>query len=401
MSKILISYRREDSHDVTGRIYDRLVQQFGREAVFKDVDSIPLGVDFRAYLEEQVARCEVFLVVIGRNWMKAGRRGKSRLEDPEDFVRIEIEAALRRQIPVIPVLVGGTKALSAEQLPTSIRALAYRHALTVHPDPDFHRDVDRLIASFAQQVRGQSEPQANPDTQATSIQKHNVRVDSTAPVDMVKVPKGPFLYGEKKTRVTIPHDYWIDKYPVTNQQYQTFVAVGGYETQQYWAADGWTWKLTNNITAPAYWKAEKWNKPDHPVVGVSYYEAEAYAAWAGKRLPTEQEWEKAARGEDGRQYPWGDKFDVDRCNCSDSGIEHTTPVTRYPNGVSLYSCYDMAGNVWEWCASWYEQEQNERVVRGGSWYNPQVYTLAIYIGGTVASMRGLSIGFPLARDVDE
>ena len=97
MSKILISYRREDSADVTGRIYDRLIQRFGQGAVFKDVDSIPLGVDFRIYLDEQVAKCEVFLAVIGRDWMKnLGSTEKTRLDDPRDFVRIEIESALKR-----------------------------------------------------------------------------------------------------------------------------------------------------------------------------------------------------------------------------------------------------------------------------------------------------------------
>src|SRR5215472_16467854 len=103
MSKILISYRREDSADVTGRIYDRLIQAFDRESVFKDVDSIPLGVNFRIYLDAQVAKCHVFLAVIGRDWMKTkGVRSKSKLEDPKDFVRIEIESALKREIPVIP-----------------------------------------------------------------------------------------------------------------------------------------------------------------------------------------------------------------------------------------------------------------------------------------------------------
>ncbi|MBX3334863.1 MAG: toll/interleukin-1 receptor domain-containing protein [Nitrospira sp.] len=120
MSKILISYRREDSADVTGRIYDRLIQVFP-QSVFRDVDSIPLGVDFRVYLDEQVAKCDVFLAVIGREWLKAkGRKGKLRLDDPGDFVRIEIESALKRKIPVIPVLVAGAKIPPPECLPASI-----------------------------------------------------------------------------------------------------------------------------------------------------------------------------------------------------------------------------------------------------------------------------------------
>ena len=146
MSKILISYRRENSADVTGRIYDRLVEQFGRETVFKDVDSIPPGDDFRIHLDEQVAKCDVFLAVIGRDWMKKwGSKGKSRLDDPGDFVCIEIESALKRKIPVIPVMVSGTLISPTERLPASIQDLSYRHGIAVRPDPDFHRDMDRLI----------------------------------------------------------------------------------------------------------------------------------------------------------------------------------------------------------------------------------------------------------------
>ena len=99
MSKILISYRREDSPDVIDRIDDKLANQFGREAVFKDVESMPFGVDFRKHLDEQVAQCDVFLAVIGPDWMgPKDSQGKTRLEDPEDFVRFEIELALKRQI---------------------------------------------------------------------------------------------------------------------------------------------------------------------------------------------------------------------------------------------------------------------------------------------------------------
>jgi formylglycine-generating enzyme required for sulfatase activity len=344
MSKILISYRREDSADVTGRIYDRLIQVFP-QSVFRDVDSIPLGIDFRAYLDEQVAKCEVFLAVIGRDWMKAkGRKGKSRLEDPGDFVRIEIESALKRQIPVIPVLVQGAKIPEAERLPASMQSLSYRNGIVVRPDPDFHKDMDRLIAHLKQPVRGLSELQAEPETQAKPVQKEAKQSTPAAPVDMVKVPKGPFLYGDKKTHKTIDYDYWIDKYPVTNEKYRAFIQAGGYEKQQYWSADGWQWKTETMVSRPEYWNDVKWNKPDQPVVGMSYYEAEAYAKWASKRLPTEQEWEKAARGEDGRQYPWGEEFDKNRCNSDESGIGHTTPVSQYPNGVSPYGCYDMAGN---------------------------------------------------------
>lgn len=331
------------------------------QSVFWDVDSIPLGVDFRAYLDEQVAKCDVFLAVIGRDWLRGkGRKGKSRLEDPGDFVRIEIESALTRQIPVIPVLVGGASIPPAERLPVSLQDLSYRNGIVVRPDPDFHRDMDRLIRLLEQSISGLM----NYRRQESGGTKSPFPM---SPTEMVKVPKGPFLYGDDKTREMIDHDYWIDKYPVTNEKYRAFIEAGGYESQRYWSEDGWKWRVAYSIAGPAYWNDTKWNKVDHPVVGVSYYEAEAYAIWAGKRLPTEQEWEKAARGEDGREYPWGKEFDKDRCNSEESDIGHTTPVTQYPNGVSPYGCYDMAGNVREWCSSRYHEMKGLRVIRGGSW----------------------------------
>ena len=109
---------------------------------------------------------------------------------------------------------------------------------------------------------------------------------------------------------------------------------------------------------------------DRPVVHVSWDDAVAYAEWAGGRLPSEQEWEKAARGIDGRIYPWGDEFDAARCNSRESGIGTTTPVGRYsPGGDSPCGCADMSGNVWEWTASEYEPGSGRRVLRGGAFSN--------------------------------
>jgi hypothetical protein len=272
--------------------------------VFVDVDSIPFCVDFRKHLDEQVSRCDVFLAVIGPDWVgKMDGESKFRLEDPRDFVRIEVESALKREIPIIPVLVRGAKIPDPERLPVSVQELSYRHGLEVRSGTDFHRDLDRLIAYLKQQIPGLSEAQPKPVSQAKPVQTETKQSAPAAPVDMVKVPKGPFLYGEEKTRVTIDHDYWIDKYPVTNEKYRAFIEAGGYENHQYWSSDGWKWITNNTITNPMGWNDNSWNKPNHPVVGVSYHEAEAYANWAGKRLPTEQEWEKAARGGTGGSFP--------------------------------------------------------------------------------------------------
>ena len=141
-----ISYRREDSAGVTGRIYDRLVQKFGREAIFKDVDSIPLGVNFRQYIDSVVGQCSIVLVVIGDRWMGVtSEAGKCRLDEPRDFVRIEIESALQRNIPVIPLLVQNASMPQEERLPPTLAELAYRNGMTIGHDPHFHGDIDRLI----------------------------------------------------------------------------------------------------------------------------------------------------------------------------------------------------------------------------------------------------------------
>jgi formylglycine-generating enzyme required for sulfatase activity len=182
---------------------------------------------------------------------------------------------------------------------------------------------------------------------------------------MVEVPAGEFIY--QKEKATIDRPYMIDVYPVTNQQYVKFVIDGGYQETKHWSKEGQLWLKEKKVPKPKYLDRIGLKEPDYPVVGVSYYEAEAFAKWIGKRLPTEREWERAARGIDGRLFPWGDIFGNEKCNTEESRIDKTTPVTHYSNGISPTGCYDMAGNVWEWTASLYEAEKKFRVLRGGSW----------------------------------
>jgi formylglycine-generating enzyme required for sulfatase activity len=215
---------------------------------------------------------------------------------------------------------------------------------------------------------------------------------------MVLIPKGPFLYGKKRVREDIPYDYYMGIYPATIDQYKDFMLANGYDSQNYWSEEGWAWKQENQMHRPEYWTNPRWNQADHPVVGVTYYEAEAYASWAGKRLPMEQEWEKAARGTDGRKYPWGNDFDKSKCNSLASGIGATTPVTKYTEGISPSGCYDMAGNVWEWCASWYNQSGGLRVIRGGSWSITPVPVRTSFRDWYPADFGSVTIGFRLAQD---
>lgn len=148
-NNIFISYRREDNPDITGRIYDRLINHFNKEQVFLDVDSIPIGVDFRKHLDEKVGICEILIAVIGNHWFDSTNdEGKRRIDEKNYFVRIEIESALKRGIPVVPLLINGAKMPKEEDLPPTLKDLAYRQALFIRSDPDFHKDVDRLISGL-------------------------------------------------------------------------------------------------------------------------------------------------------------------------------------------------------------------------------------------------------------
>jgi hypothetical protein len=151
--QIFMSYRRSDSADVSGRIYDRLAQHFGADAIFKDVDDIPFGVNFKTYLNDMVEQCDIQLVIIGPDWLEVtDAQGHRRLDNPGDFVRIEVEAALSRDIPVIPLLVGGAIMPPDHSLPDDIKELSYRNGLPIRADPDFHRDMSRLINGLERYV---------------------------------------------------------------------------------------------------------------------------------------------------------------------------------------------------------------------------------------------------------
>jgi len=225
----------------------------------------------------------------------------------------------------------------------------------------------------------------------------------------IKIPAGEFLMGAQKEDPKAPNydpeayadespvhsvilsAYRIGRYPVTVNEYLSFVGDGGYEDESYWKEGGFgEWK------APGSWREQVANGsslglfPTCPVVEVSWYEASAYAAWASCRLPTEGEWERAARGINGRKYPWGDEPPSERlANFSSDGkpsVGHPTPVGAYPSGDTPEGVSDMAGNVWEWCSDVYDGEyygqspkENPKgpdrsveggacVLRGGSWF---------------------------------
>ena len=162
-STIILSYRREDSAGVTGRIFDRLSQEFGTDRVFMDIDSMPAGVDFHDHLQAILADCGALLVVIGKSWRSQRKGQPARIMDPDDWVRIEVETALERGIPVVPLLIDGAALPSRDQLPESLWPLLRRNALPVDSGRDFHAQLSRLVRD----LRLQLEPAVAPSEPAS------------------------------------------------------------------------------------------------------------------------------------------------------------------------------------------------------------------------------------------
>ncbi len=238
--------------------------------------------------------------------------------------------------------------------------------------------------------------------------------------EMVLVPAGAFTMGGNTNswqpaspqHTVLLDAYYIDKYEVTNAEFGQFIATGGYNAQGFWSLEGWAWKVSKNRTQPSGYNA---TLPGWPVGGVSWYEAEAYAHYAGKRLPTEAEWEKAARGDDGRVYPWGSNSDDAHFNQGGSpwgvgpapvgfydGTLHTNPAFQTADGRGPYGTFDQAGNVLEWVNDWLGDYPSGTVVnpqgpvtgtlkgiRGGSFeIGTSNYCLAPYSRGLVYERLG-------------
>ncbi|MBW4419129.1 MAG: SUMF1/EgtB/PvdO family nonheme iron enzyme [Myxacorys californica WJT36-NPBG1] len=234
-----------------------------------------------------------------------------------------------------------------------------------------------------------------PNTDATTdwINETNC---SASEGDMVLIEASYFEQGsdsidamdnERPVQQVYLENYWIDRYPVTCQEYRLFIQAEGYRDRQWWSEEGWNWLQATQTQFPLYWTDDP-VYGTHPVCGVSWYEASAYARFVGKRLPTESEWEKAASWNSTAQtrltYPWGNA-EPERTHCNHQhGIGRTTPVDRYPQGQSPWGCFDMLGNVWEWTATWFVGYSNfecfpyagysqtyfdnaHRVLKGGSW----------------------------------
>lgn len=416
MPKIFISYRREDSKHVTGRLYDQLEPHFGPANVFFDVDTIPPGVDFRVHLDHAVGQCNILLAIIGEQWLDAryqqgSRKGQRRLDDPGDFVRIEIQSALARGIPVIPVLIDGTR-MPVEQLPKELCDLAYRNAAEVRSGRDFRDHVDRLIRDI-EYLLGGSLPR---------------EMTNSIGMKLVCIPAGKFKMGSTEAErnevfallteksmpdwlkaegpqheVEITRAFYLGIHQVTQKQFR---AVMGYNPSYF----------SNNAKgkagiAYAYGQpgggmenVKGLNTDDFPVENVSWEESDEFCrelTKAGNKLPSgwlyhlpsEAQWEYACRGgaHSYQTFNVGKSLSSAQANlggnhpydgpAKEKYLERTCAVGNYK--ANTFGLFDMHGNVREWCADWYDAkyygkspltdprgpaEGSARVTRGGCWY---------------------------------
>jgi formylglycine-generating enzyme required for sulfatase activity len=245
-----------------------------------------------------------------------------------------------------------------------VAAVKRNLAIKVRLPQEHRRTAPEVPTKPPRQTAKQDGAQSSRGSRADALPAIDLRIPGTKvgdtvvnPIDgteFVWVPGGDFTMGTDSIpsgwRSILPKahpvflgGFWIAKNDVTWGQYKEFCA----ETKRSWPA-------------PPSWGIQD----DHPVVNVSYQDAADYAKWAGCQLPTEEQWEKAARGTDGREYPWGNDWDASKCRCN---ADSTSPVGSFPSGASPFGCLDMAGNVWEWTSSWWNTKRKHFVGRGGSW----------------------------------
>jgi formylglycine-generating enzyme required for sulfatase activity len=267
--------------------------------------------------------------------------GNKRLFDPGDYTRLEVETGLRRlgngNAAVIPVLVMNAQMPSSRELPESLNQLAFQNAISIRNDPDFNHDIEKLIRDI-RSSRG--------------FIANDLAIESFEP-ETIYIGEGPFLMGSQSGEGISPYEmprhevslpaFRFGKYPLTNEQYETFVEETGRPVTPGMGWDG--------QKVPAGFER-------HPVTGVTWFEALAYCQWLSQKtgrwytMPSEAQWEKACRGGNSCFYPWGDEFDPTRCN---QGKTKIAPVDAYP-AQNEFGCFDLVGNVRQWtCSLWGEK----------------------------------------------
>lgn len=417
MSKIFISYRREDSEAQARLLFERFKARFGEDDIFWDLHTLQPGINYVDRIYSALDQSGVVLVIIGPHWLSAkNEKGIRRLELPDDLVRIEVAKSLQSKKHVIPVVVGGATFPQAGDLPRTLKDLAKQHGLPLRGGADFEHDVSAILHAVGEQTASSPVPaglaptEVLPDALATLEftwsypQGQNV---ITPPV--CDVPAGSFLMGgetepnEGPIHAVNVRAFTIAKYPVTVAEYRCFALATGKPP------------FDNDLM----WDDQLANL-DHPIVNVSWFNASEYAAWLSNltgrkwRLPTEAEWEKAARWDRSvgsgisREYPWGPQFEASRCNTREGGLRDTSAIAAFSRGASALGVCDMAGNVWEWTNTIYTpvpysldgRDRSEawepKVRRGGSWDSHRSRARGAFRAFSNPEQSNRFIGFRLA-----
>ena len=451
MARIFISYRRQDAKYQARSIYAAFAREVGRENVFMDVDSIPPGANFRKILKDWVDRCEVLLALIGPDWIDARdlQTGQRRLENPSDFVRIEIGQALGRDIPVVPVLLDGAPLPQVHQLPDDLKELCDRHAELVEYRT-FDADVERLIKKLQLGVKPQPGPAPiKSDDGRIKIDAATVHgapdgrflpgngksewfKDHPLAPEMAIIPKGQFVMGSPageegryddegpQHQVAIKVPFAISRSPITLAQYSLFVTQNGRETPSgsyIWDGDDWRYDEACSYKNPGYLTS-----PTFPVTCVNWQEAVAYAEWlrqySGRnyRLLTESEWEYAARAGKMGPFCWANLFIPNMHvmppqirSLPEKALSLVSPARPMLGDcmtctVTLQSGVRMFGipitkKHRDDGSPWTTGDQSCRVVRGGSWRCSATNLRCASRNSAMVSLRDNSIGFRVACDV--
>ncbi|MGD8724188.1 MAG: SUMF1/EgtB/PvdO family nonheme iron enzyme, partial [Desulfobacterales bacterium] len=312
MAKIFLCYRREDSRWPTQWIYNDLVDHFGSESVVWDIDSIPYGVDFREYLNKEVSKCDILLAVIGDKWLEIF---KQRLDQPNDFVRIEIQAALKRGIPVVPILVGEKSVPSEKDLPPELANLSYKQAAEVRAGADLKSHLKRLVDGLDRLF---SESKVGEDIKQKQIDKELKREESPKKItnsigmEFVLIPAGSFLMGSLFSPKEVAKVYGGKAEDYKDERPQHHVEI----TKPFY--------LQTTQVSQTQWKKVMSNNPSHfrdfgyncPVDSVSWYDTQEFISKLNQtegtnkyRLPTEAEWEYSCRAGTTTAFSFGNEVD--------------------------------------------------------------------------------------------
>jgi formylglycine-generating enzyme required for sulfatase activity len=398
---VFISYRRNLSKHLARSIY--LDLRANGWDVFLDVDTINSG-DFDRIILDQIGARAHFILIISSGSLE-------KCVNSSDWVRLEIEEAVRTQRNIVPIIDEGTKFEDeVSYLPSDLRAvISKKNAL---PLTHFYFDegMEKLRTRFLkipEYIKIATPPTAHNEE---DLRRMAVMESKTQPkLSSLSLLPAPFEW------IEIPgKGYSIAKYPITNGQFARFIEAGGYKNDRWWTNEGWKERVKNNWNQPQLWTLDKWNGVAQPVVGVSWYESVAFCLWLGSlteeliTIPTEDQWQYAAQGDDDRAYPWGEIWDSSRCNNNLDGIgfRDTTPVHLYEGrGDSAFGVVDMAGNVWEWCLTDYNSKTNDinsngglHVLRGGSWdYDNPIRFRCDFRYWSAPIHRNQFIGFRISR----